>query len=79
MGHTKSSEFMSLGWIEGLGWIWEQGTTFRDKQKVYGRLILQNKWKKKKRKRKKEEGNNKLRANLIYASKSNRMLPLATH
>ena len=34
---------------------------------------------KEKKKKKKEEGNNKLRASLIYASKSNRMLPLATH
>ena len=33
----------------------------------------------KEKKKKKKEGNNKLRASLIYASKSNRMLPLATH
>ena len=46
---------MSLGWIEGLGWIWEQGTTFWDKQKVYGRLILQNKWKKKKKRKRKKK------------------------
>ena len=45
---------MSLGWLEWLGWILGYGneTTFRDKQKVYGRLVLPKKKKKKKKKKK---------------------------